>query len=100
MMHDNALNVEPRNEHNSHEIHELNKTQDVNRDHHAVVHKVLAVQGGVHVAARNRRDVHNDERYPGPAPDQDAPPHRAPHPGEGPEQSAPREKAPRTAKQK
>ena len=96
MMHDNALNVEPRNEHNSHEIHELNKAHDVNRDHHAVVHQGHREHGAVPVTVRNTRDDHDDERHHGLDPHRDARPCGAQQPVGAPERTSPREKAPQT----
>ena len=65
MMHNNALNAEPRIDHNGHEIHELNKAHDVNEDHHAVVHQGHREHGAVPVTVRNTRDDHDDERHHG-----------------------------------
>ena len=84
----------PRNDHNGHEIHELNKAHDMNGDHHAVVHQGLVEQGEVPVAARNMRDEHDDERHLGLVPHQEALPHGAQHPVDAPEIKRPREKAP------
>ena len=60
------------NDHNGHEIHELNKAHDMNRDHHAVVHQGLVEQGEVPVAARNMRDETDNERHLGLVPHQEA----------------------------
>ena len=99
MMHDNALNIEPRNEHNSHEIHELNKAHDVNRDHHAVVHQGHREHGEVPVTVRNMHDDHVDERHLGLDPHREALPRGAQQPVDAPERTRPREKAPQTPRQ-
>ena len=84
----------PRNDHNGHEIHELNKAHDMNGDHHAVVHQGLVEQGEVPVAARNMRDEHDDERHLGLVPHQEALPHGAQHPVDAPERKRPEKKRP------
>ncbi len=56
------------------DVHDGRETYNTIVDHHAAGHPVLAVQGEGHASARNKCDEHNEERHPGPAPDQD---HRA-----------------------